>query len=789
MNYLRILLLLLLLVGCSTEQSVDTGKKSPADLVNPLIDSHKSRFDYFISAAIPYGMVCLSPDTRHGDLWNSGYMYNEKYILNFSHIHNAQTAGIPVMPVTGPCRGNMGFEANKSRFSHEKEVVKPGYHKVYLEDFGITAELTATCRVGMHRYSFPDTDEANILFDLGAHLGPTDMSYSFARQTGINEIEGYSIMAPTFRRKKPFIVHFVAQFSKPFNDFAGWKIQGIEKTSAIIRPENGIVCGEGSGVNVSYKKLKEDEQILVKVALSHVSAQNARLNLETELPHWDFDKVVGDATDSWNEYLGRVEVEGGTKEQQVKLYTDLMHTASKRICSDVDGSYADWTGPEPVIRQVTLDKSGKPVRPFLDGDGLWGSQWNLNIIWSLLYPEYGNWMAETFLDYYRNAGTVSRCSWGGNYSYVMVGDHSVPLLAALISTGRADFDPRLAYAGARKNAFPGGIRDRAGYEASTNPSGGGIDWYVSLGYVPVEIAGRGDGFHRGGTSMTLEYAYQDWCISAMAELLGKDEDATLFLKRSENWRNVFDPVAGWARPRHESGEWMEPFSPISIEGKFNSQGFIEGNSATYSFYVPQNVKGLITEMGGNELFINKLDSNFIKATPYRFITPHGEHGTGWVDYENQPSCEMAHLFSYAGAPWLTQYWVHQVKEKSFGGTDPLSGYNGDEDQGQLGALGVLMAIGLFDVQGCVGAAPDLEITSPLFDKTVLRFPSLDNKAKTTTFVITAQRKNADDIYIQNVKLNGKQWDRFTFPVSEFFKGGKLEIELGPDPNKKWGINQ
>jgi predicted alpha-1,2-mannosidase len=289
--------------------------------------------------------------------------------------------------------------------------------------------------------------------------------------------------------------------------------------------------------------------------------------------------------------------------------------------------------------------------------------------------------------------------------------------------------------------------------------------------------------------MTLEYAYQDWCISAMAELLGKDEDAELFLKRSENWRNVFDPVAGWARPRHESGEWMEPFSPISIEGKFNSQGFIEGNSATYSFYVPQNVKGLITEMGGNELFINKLDSNFIKAAPYRFITPHGEHGTGWVDYENQPSCEMAHLFSYAGAPWLTQYWVHQVKEKSFGGTDPLSGYNGDEDQGQLGALGVLMAIGLFDVQGCVGVDPDLEITSPLFDKTVLRFPSLDNKAATTTFVITAQRKNADDIYIQNVRLNGNQWDRFTFPVSEFFKGGKLEIELGPDPNKNWGINQ
>jgi len=786
MKLIKILFLFLILYGCSNDPHADKGKMTPADYVNPLIDTYKSRYDYFASATVPFGMVALSPDTKHGDLWNSGYLYEDKYILNFSHIHNAQTAGIPVMPVTGPCRGNLGLEANKSRFSHEKEVVKPGYHKTYLEDFRITAELTATCRVGMHRYSFPDTEEANILFDLGAALGPTKMLYAYARQSGENEIEGYSIMAPTFRRKKPFIVHFVAQFNKPFDDFAGWEKRSDEQTAVLVKPKEGIVSGEGSGVYVSYKNLKEGEDILIKVAVSYVSAQNARLNLETELPHWNFDKVVSEAADAWNDYLGRIEVEGGTLEQRVKLYTDLMHTACKRISSDVDGSYADWTGPEPVIRQLPLDKTEKPARPFLDGDGLWGSQWNLNILWSLVYPEYGNWMAETFLDYYRNACMMSRCSWGGNYSYVMVGDHTVPLLAALLSTGRASFDPQMAYTAARKNAFTGGIRDRAGYEAGTNPSGGGIDWYIDLGYVPVEIANRGDGFHRGGTSMTLEYAYQDWCIATMAKLLGKEEDVDLFLERAENWRNVFDPVAGWVRPRLESGKWMEPFAPISIEGKFNSPGFVEGNSAIYSFYVPHNIEGLIYEMGGNDAFIDKLDSNFLKARPHRFITPHGEHGTGWIDYENQPSCEMAHLFSYAGAPWKTQYWVRQVKEITYGGTDPYSGYNGDEDQGQLGALGVLMAIGLFDVQGCVGEAPDLDITSPLFDKTVLKFPSLDDPERNTTFEIIAKRENADDIYIQNVRLNGKLWDSFKFPVAEFLQGGKLEIELGPESNKSWG---
>lgn len=775
----------LLLTGSATQPLEEKKNSDFTRLVNPLVDTHKSRFDYFASATVPFGMVALSPDTRHGDLWNSGYLYTDRYILNFSHVHNAQTAGIPIMPVTGSCRGHLGFEANKSHFSHENEVVIPGYHKVVLEDYDIKAELTATCRVGMHRYTYPACEEAHVLFDLGVPLGPTRMSYAWARKISNSEIEGYSVMSPTFRRKKSYVVYFVAQFSKKFDGFAGWQASGSENKT-LINPEENIICGEGSGIYVTYNNLADKEEILIKVGISYVSSQNARLNLESELPHWDFEQVKEEANELWNQYLGRIEVQGGTQEQQVKLYTDLFHTASKRISNDIDGSYSDWTGPEPVVRRLPTDEMGNPERQLLDGDGLWGSQWNLNILWSLIYPEYGNWMAETFLEYYRNAGTLSRCSWGGNYSYVMVGDHATPLIAALMSTGRATFNQEMAYAAARKNAFPGGIRDRAGYEAGPNPAGGGIDWYIKLGYVPVEISERGSGFHRGGSAMTLEYAYQDWCIASMAHLLNKHEDEKMFLERSENWRNVFNNNIGWACPRHESGEWMEGFSPVSLDGKFNAPGFIEGNSATYSFYVPQNIKGLINEMGGSKKFIEKLDSSFIKAHPYRFITPHGEHGTGWVDYENQPSCSMAHLFNHAGAPWKTQYWVTQVKEIAFGGTDPYSGYNGDEDQGQLGALGVLMAIGLFDVEGCVGNEPTLEITSPLFDKITLNIPSTDNKEKTTTFKIITSRINTDDVYIQNARINEIDWNKFQIPVSVILKGGTLELELGPEPDKKWG---
>ncbi|MDR1601046.1 MAG: GH92 family glycosyl hydrolase [Tannerella sp.] len=759
---------------------------TPADLADPLINTAECRFDFFASATVPFGMVALSPDTKHGDLWKSGYQWGNSHILNFSHVHNAQTAGIPVMPVTGACKGHLGPEANKSRFSHADEIARPGYHKVYLEDNRITAELTATCRVGMHRYTFPEAREVHLLFDLGAALGPVKMDYAYVRQTGPNEIEGYSIQAPTFRRKKPVAVYFVAQVSRPFERFAGWQIPESGQAGDFVEPENGIIRGKGCGAYLTYRHLKAGDTLLLKVALSYVSIPNARRNLSAELPHWEFDRVADDARDAWNDYLGRFRIEGGTHEQQVKFYTDLMHTAiGKRIAHDTDGSYTDCTGLLPVVRQLPMS-GDKPAYAFLEGDGLWGSQWNLNILWSLVYPEYGNWMAETFLEYYRNAGMMARCSWGGNYSYVMVGDHSTPLLAALIATGRARFDRELAYTAARKNAFPGGIRDRAGYEAGENPSGGGIDWYIEYGYVPVEIKDRGDGFHRGGTAMTLEYAYQDWCIAQMAKQLGKTDDAALFAARAENWRNVFDPVSGWMRPRLKAGGWLEPFSPVAEGNDFNTVGFIEGNSATYSFYVPQNIPGLIEAMGGSRKFAEKLNAGFEKAKPFRFVTPHGEHGKGWVDYENQPSCEMAHLFSHAGMPWLTQYWVRQVKDIAFGATDPYGGYNGDEDQGQMGALGVLMAAGLFNLQGCAAEEPMLEITSPVFDRMTISFPAPGDATRQNVFEITVKRQRPTDIYIRQVRLNGRPHHDFRFPAAVFLEGGTLEIELGATPNKKWG---
>ncbi len=746
----------------------------PVELADPTIDTAHPRIDFFASAAVPFGMVALHPDTHHGSrqLWDSGYRWGDKRILFFTHSHMVQTPGVSTMPVVGPCAAHKGVATNSSAFSHDQETIRPGYHMVKLLDSGVTVELTATCRVGLHRETFPACAEAHVLFYASGVLGDVGILGGEVQQLSPTRIGGRLVQGATGRRQKTTVVYFVAEFQKPFAGFAGWQ------KGQLTELKDGQFNGNG-GVYVTFRNLQAGEQLLYKVALSYSSLEGAALNLESEAPGWDFDAVRQSATRQWSDYLGRITVDGGTEKQRIKHYTDLMHTAiGRRVYSDVDGSYMDRGGMEAVVRRIPAGADGKPQWNAIDMDCLWGTHWNLNILWTLAYPEYGNDVAQTLLAYHRNNGVLGRGQWGGHENFTMVGDTSTPLLAALASNGRARFDLEEAYAAARQNAFPGGVRDHAGYDLGGQ--GGGMDWYVKLGYVPVEIEKRGRGGHRGGSGMTLEYAYQDWCLAQMARQLGKTADAELFSTRSEHWRNVFDASVGWARPRHENGKWVEPFQPTSWTGR-EPRGFVEASAATYTYYVPQNLPGLIEALGGREAFVRRLDQSFETDRKYRFICP-GPWKFNYVEFSNQPGCHMAHLFSHAGAPWRTQYWVRQVKDLTFGGTDFKSGYNGDEDEGQMGALGVLMGIGLFSTRGCVGTEPELEITSPLFDRVVLRTPD-------RTFEIRVKRQDAaKDIYIQSAVLNGKPWNSFCFPVADLLKGGQLELVLGPDPNEAWGTH-
>ena len=385
---------------------ISRAESAPVDCVNPLIDTHKSRWFYFSSACRPFGMVNLSPDTQVGGDWMNGYIYGETNIQCFSHVHGWQLYGVPVMPVTGEFQSHRGLAAAASPFSHADEVVHPGYHKVFLQRYGITAELTSTTRVGFHRYTFPAGERSCIIFDTGAGL-LAGMDSSAVRQVSPTEIAGHSVMSPTQRRPKPFTVYFVAQFSKPVT-FGAWQ-------NGKLLPDSTPVSGTNVGGFARFTT-KANEQVLMKVALSYVSEANARNNLQAELSGWDFDAVVRASRDEWNNWLSRLAVEGGTKAERVKFYTDLWHALlGRRIVSDVDGSYCDMTGSKPVTRHVQMDVRGKPLFPHYNFDALWGSQWSLNLLWSFAYPELMDGFCNTMLDMYRDGGLIPRGPSGGNY--------------------------------------------------------------------------------------------------------------------------------------------------------------------------------------------------------------------------------------------------------------------------------------------------------------------------------------------------------------------------------------
>lgn len=283
--------------------------------------------------------------------------------------------------------------------------------------------------------------------------------------------------------------------------------------------------------------------------------------------------------------------------------------------------------------------------------------------------------------------------------------------------------------------------------------------------------------------MTLEYAYQDWCLAQLAKALGKEEDYLLFFQRSKNYKNLWNPETQFIHPKNINGAWIDNFQPI---GKgFSTKGFVESNSAIYTNYVPHDLEGLIQLFGGKEKYTHYVDSCFIKSQGNNFITDHGKHAESWVDYENQPSTQMAHLFNYSGTPWLSQKWVRTVQTTTFGDTSPYGGYNGDEDQGQMGALGVLMSLGLFQMNGGASTNSFYEITTPLFDEVTIHLNSTYYKGK--QFVIRTKNNTADNIYIQRAELNGQIWNNFRFSHESFSQGGALDLTLGSTPNKSWGI--
>ena len=755
------LLMFMLLLACNQGEDTFTSSQSQSfkvvNEVNPLLDAANSRWFFFNSACRPFGMVSLSPDTQLGGSWGSGYKYNTDTIKGFSHIHAWQLAGVSVMPVglNGGLTNADLLSDYYSLFSHDEEIVEVGYHKLLLSRYQISAELSSTTRVGIHRYIFPENAEKGIIFNLGGLLGPSSMEEGWNIEIDGNTIWGKVQNAPTRRRPKAVDVFFYAKLSE--------HVEMADKHE--------------SGIHLLKIDPSSGDTLVMKLAISYVSVENARSNLQNELPHWDFDQIVFDSKREWDELLNRIEISTSDTIARKRFYTDLWHSLlGRRIINDINGQYPDYTGEAFRVGQLPVDSTATPLFNHYNSDSFWGAQWTLNTLWGLVYPDIYEEFVNSLIIYYKDGGWVPRGPSGGNYTHVMTGASATPFIVSAYQKGIRGFPIQLAYEGMRKNHLPGGTMGRSGYEHSST-KGGGLEDYIQLGYVPYPNPQGSFGFHQDGASLTLEYAYQDWTLAQMAKSLGYADDEEYFLKRSKYYQNQFDSTSGWMRPKDVNGNWKTPFDPYLYENGFN-----ESNAAQSTWFVPHDIKGLASLMGGNQAAIEKLEEQFREASLQNF-TAGNSHAREEnkdlnrvpINYGNQPSIQTAYIFHQLGAPEKTQYWSRKVVENAFSGFSPYTGYNGDEDQGLMGALAVLYKIGLFQMTGGTETNPAYAISSPVFDKVLIHLHEDYYPGEYFQIEVSEQKNNA--LYIAKANYNGVSCEGLQLQHSQIVEGGVLKLRM------------
>ena len=766
---------LLILNGCQKNHIISNDKIQPdfVDKVYPFLDAANSRWFYFSSASRPFGLVNVSPDMSIDGAWNSGYRYKKDSIKFFSHIHAWQLSGVPVMPITGDFKGHLGPNKYQSSYSHDEETVFPGYHQVKLKDYGINVELTSTTRVGFHKYTFEKNDQNSILLDLGTVLGPSPTKHGHVEKISNNEIKGSALMKRTIRRPKDTYVYFHIELKDGFKSMNSWK-------DGTLNGEVDSFDGEKGGIYLTLHD--SDKPVLMKVGISYVSAAQAKLNIETELDHWDFEKIVADSRAEWNSKLGRIEIEGNTEKQQRRFYTDIWKSLQgRRIISDANGQYCDMTGDAPRTGQIPLDSHGKPKFNHYNSDSFWGAQWTITTLWELVYPEIAEEFINSMLLMYDDGGFIPRGPSGGNYTHVMTGASLTPFIVGAYMKGIRNYDVEKAYQGMRKNHMLGGTMGKSGYEHNTI-KGGGLKYYIEKGYVPYPLGGKYAG-HQEGAGQTLEYSYQDWCLAQMAEALGKEDDYTLFMKRSNNWKNVFDPETKWMRPKDHDGKWQTPFDPYEVK-----KGFVEASSVQTTWYVPQDLKGLATLMGGNDAAADKLNEAFETSAKLDF-TSGKSHASELddtyrkipINYGNQPSIETAFVFNHIGKPWLTQHWSREVVKTVFGDLNPTLGYSGDEDQGLMGSLSAIMKMGLFEMRSGAGLEPKVDIGSPIFDKITIHLNQ--DYYKGDKVEIIADGNSDLNRYIKKATWNDALLKKPEINHRNLTGGGMLKLEMTSQPVK------
>ena len=755
--------------------------EAPVDLVNPLIGSDRCRNFFMTPAARPFGMVKLAPDTEIFGYYHTGYQNSQPTISGFSHIHEFQMGGLTVMPISGKLNPVSGPERWKSSFDPANQTVNPGYQKLHLDRYDIDVELTATKRVGFHRYTFKHADDASILIPFTGIWNEGRMYNCDVKRIGMDTIEGSLLIADSrlstdSKLVVPTQVFFVITTDRQFKSLDGWHTQEMKGNLTGIK-------GENNGLILNFGKVTGGTAVKMKVAISYCSVKQALLNLTTEAPNWDFEAVRKSAREEWNGMLSRIDVTG-THDRKVKFYTNIWHCLLGRgIFSDVNGKYPvyrngkfseinnDINGLFPIydpslyteIKSVPLKENGQPLFEMHVADAFWWSQQNLNSIWGLAYPDVLRDFCNSWLRFYDDTGILPLGASVGRIDFIMSGQQASPILGRAIQMNLPGVDANHAYEAMN-----------ATMKSGTNRWMGDVDIFTRYGgWVPHDL-----GEKKWSVTRTVENGLCDWVLSQAARKLGHTTEADYYNKLIFGWKNLYNPENGWLQPKDSNGSWVTPFLPLV----YNTDGFLESYSTVLTWFPAQyDLEGTMQIMGGREKTIKRLDDQFKMAINQKFRN-------GWFQYENNTGFFHAHLFNLLGDPVKSQHWVRQVYEANYSGitTSATSYANNDEDQGQMGSLGALFSMGLFQMKGGCEMNPSYELTAPMFDRVVIHLQQDCYKAK--NFVITASGNPDKNEYIETATLNGKPLKSLSITQEDINKGANLNFMLSANPNMKWAKN-
>lgn len=714
-------------------KKTETKPRKLTNYVNPFIGTDGPGNTY-PGATVPFGMVQLSPDIGISG-WDriSGYYYQDSIISGFSHMHLTGTGAgdlydILIMPTNSNFSKRIKENNFKpfSSFSHEKETASPGYYSVDLLDYGIKAELTATERTGIHKYTFPEDDKTQIHIDLGYALNwdsPTETYFNVVDNT---TIEGYRKSTGWAKDQR---VYFVIKVSKPFNSYQLFKNDTITTSPATAK---------NTKIILEYATI-EGEQIILKTGVSTGNIEGARKSLEIEAPDFNFEAIKEQAEVKWESELSKIEISTSNETQKHIFYTMLYQSMlAPTLLSDHNGNYKGAN--DSIGKTDGFDR--------YDTFSLWDTYRAAHPLYTILHPERTSDMLNSLLAHYKETGLLPVWSMQGNETNMMIGYHAVPVIVDAYFKGIKNFDVELAY----KACI-----------ASATDNSRQIDEYMKLGYVPVD-----EHHENWSVSKTLEYAYDDWCIAQFAKVLGKTEVYNEFLKRSDNWRNMYDSQSTFMRPKLKNGEFVAAFTP-----KEYSPYFCESNAWQYFWSVQHNIEGLAEFIGGKELFEKKLDTMFsLNPLPEDKLPIFSTGMIGQYVHGNEPSHHVAYLYNYIEKPWKTQELVREILETQY--KDEPNGHCGNEDCGQMSSWYVFSALGFYPVNPAQGV---YAFGSPIIDAATL---NLENGK---IFTVEAINNSSDNMYIQTIELNGKIIERNYIEHSEIMDGGTLIFTMGKLPNK------